>query len=303
MIPERIPLDPRRVLLHVDAPDRSALLDALCAALATAEALPPGVDASALRAQVDRALDDRPAARTEALVALALRVEGLAGLRIAVATLARPLVWDSRPAQVVVLVAMPLENPAPGLRVINEWVELLADSDRLHHLLGSRSAPDVARWLERHLSEDEGPLLARDLMRPSYGRLGPETPIADITRLLVAHNLDCAGITDDNRRLLGQVTADGVFTLGLPDFFRQLKSVAFIAEFDPLERYFRQERGLTAKDVMSTDLATCAPTATLLEVLFLLSVKGYPKVFVVDDDNRLLGVIDRIRLLDRVVNL
>ena len=36
------------------------------AALATADALPAGVDAASLRAQVDRALDDRPAARTDA---------------------------------------------------------------------------------------------------------------------------------------------------------------------------------------------------------------------------------------------
>ena len=46
--------------------------------------------------------------------------------------------------------------------------------------------------------------------------------------------LDAAGITDANRRLVGQVTADDLFTLGMPDFFRQLKSIAFIAEFDPL---------------------------------------------------------------------
>jgi CBS domain-containing protein len=60
---------------------------------------------------------------------------------------------------------------------------------------------------------------------------------------------------------------------------------------------------LTVADVMTLPDAIVPPDATILEVVFLLSVKGHPKVYVVDDDRRLLGVIDRIRVLARIFDL
>ena len=234
-----------------------------------------------------------------------MRVEGLSGLRISVATLPKSLPWGPRgdAVRVVAIIAMPHDNPAPGLRLYQEMVELAGREDARTHIAGSRSAADLARWLERHLSEDDSPLLAREIMRPPYHLISPETPLHEVTRLLVSYNLDAAGIVDEATRLVGEVTADAVFTLGMPDFFRQLKSVSFIAEFDPLERFFRQEEALLARDVMHTPAAVVAPGATLLEVLFLLSVQGHPKVYVVDEARTLLGVIDRIRVLDRIINL
>jgi CBS domain-containing protein len=44
------------------------------------------------------------------------------------------------------------------------------------------------------------------------------------------------------------------------------------------------------------------PSATLIEVIFLLSVKRYLKVFVTNPEGKLLGVIDRLAVLDRAIN-
>ena len=139
-------------------------------------------------------------------------------------------------------------------------------------------------------------------MRPSLDRVGPEIPVSELVHRMAELGLDCAGITDENRRLVGQVTASDIFTFGVPDFFRQLKSVSFIPEFDPFERYFATEDTLRARDVMSTKFAALPPDATVLEVVFALSVQGHPKVFVVEED-RLIGVIDSIRVVDRILSV
>jgi predicted transcriptional regulator len=88
----------------------------------------------------------------------------------------------------------------------------------------------------------------------------------------------------------------------MPDFFGQLKTVSFISEFDPFERYFKAEAEATAEDVMSRDFAAMPETATLLEIVFELAVRRRPKVYVVRDGKR-VGIIDRIRVLDRVLRL
>lgn len=300
---DRIPLDPRRLLLHIDARDADELLDRLCAALATAEGL--DVDAAQLRALADARLAERDCMAAGDFACLMLRVEGLPGLRISVATLNQTIPWgaDGTPVVAVGILAMPHDNPAPGLRLYEQLVELARRPDARRHIAGSRSAPDLARWLERYLNEDDGPLLASEIMRAPYHLILPDTPLSEVTHLLVAYNLDAAAIVDAQGVLLGEVTADTVFTLGMPEFFRQLKSVSFIAELDPLERFFQLKDGLTARDVMHDPVAKVPPTSTLLEVLFLLSVQGHPKVYVVDEAGTLLGIVDRIRVLDRIINL
>jgi PTS system nitrogen regulatory IIA component len=231
------------------------------------------------------------------------RVEGLDESRLAFAVLREPVLWGGAEVRWAALVVAPAEHPAVALKLLGQLARVALSPELSARLLGASDPVAAYRWLKGRVRRDDTPLTAEDIMRPSYGQLGPDTPITEITRGMAHHNLDCAGITDADRRIVGQITADNLFTHGMPDFFRQLESVGFIAEFDPFERYFSQESKLLARDVMTPDFATCPPTATILEVVHLLSVKGHPKVFVVDEERRLLGVIDRIRVVHRLLDL
>jgi len=75
-----------------------------------------------------------------------------------------------------------------------------------------------------------------------------------------------------------------------------------VRNYNPLEKYFQEEEGLTARDIMSTDFAALPPTATLIEVIFQLSVKRRLKVYIIKPDGTLIGVIDRLAVLDRAIN-
>lgn len=248
---------------------------------------------------------ERPALLGAHLACPHARLPQVKQLRVAVATLARPIHWEdgAPPVQWVVLMLASSQNPAAVLKLLAQLAHLAQSKELSHRLLDSENLQLSFDWLRSRLRPDDSPLTAAELMRFSYGRIGPETPVTEITRQMVIHNLDCAGITDSERRMIGQVSADDLFTMGMPDFFRQLESVSFIAEYDPFEKYFSREAALLAKDVMTLNFATCPPEATILEVVHLLSVKGFPKVFVVDPENRLLGVIDRIRVIDRLLDL
>ncbi len=303
-MPPPVSLDPGRVLIGLDAPDKDALLRTLCETVRTAPGVPDGLSLAALLAAVQTREAERSTLLGRGFACPHARVPGVEGVRVAVATLKRPLPWDDEgEARWVVLMVGPHERPAPALRLLAQLATLARDDEAVEHILAADDPTTLATWLDRRLREEEGPLCAVDVMRDSLDRIGPDMPVPELARRMAAHRLDAAGVTDDERRLLGVVTADDLFTLGMPDFFKQLKSVAFIAEFDPFEKYFQHEASLTARDVMRPTPATVGPDATILEVVFLLAVQGHPKVFVVDDQRRLLGVIDRIRVLDRILNL
>ena len=54
---------------------------------------------------------------------------------------------------------------------------------------------------------------------------------------------------------------------------------------------------------MNTDYCTFHEDATLIEIVFAISILKYPQVYIVNQENELLGIIDQTLLLERIINL
>jgi PTS system nitrogen regulatory IIA component len=292
--------------VHVKAPDKWALLDDLSSLLSLA--LPVAHGKILSKEEILTAVREREGLRTSALgQGCALphaRIEGLTKPVACLATLATPLDFgavDQVPVRIVCLLLAPLEDPSVTLKIMAEVASLAVD-DTLRAAI--ESAPDGAALhaLLRDLDTgEEKALLARNIMRKPFYTIYPETPLTEVTRLLAEHNLEATSVVDRDGRVVGIVTCDQLFRSGLPEFFGQLKSVAFIKNFDPFENYFKSLKTATAGDIMTQDFAVVPEDATILEVVFELSVHRRPKIFVVRD-GILCGIIDRIAVMNRVIN-
>ena len=113
--------------------------------------------------------------------------------------------------------------------------------------------------------------------------------------------INIAPVVDSEQRLLGEISCPLLFTLGIPDFFQQLRSTSFIRDFDPFERYFSEEAKSTVGGVMEREVCTLPPSATLMEIIYELAVKNHPKVYIIDN-GKLTGIIDQALVLERIVN-
>lgn len=116
------------------------------------------------------------------------------------------------------------------------------------------------------------------------------------------HNLRAIPVVNNEREILGEITVERLFKYGLPEFFGQLKSVSFIAEFDPFEKYFEDEQHVLASDMMESTARAVPMDYTIMEIVFDLAVKAHPKLYVVDENNRWVGTIDKGLVLDNVIN-
>ena len=137
-------------------------------------------------------------------------------------------------------------------------------------------------------------------MRTPYVFLTPDVTLGEVVRQMLRFNIEAIGIVDKDRRLVGEITSNLLFKMGLPDFFSQLKSVAFLGDFDPFEKYFERESQLVAGDVMSKDFVAVTENTAILEVIFSLAVLSHWKVYVVRD-GFLVGIVDRMRVLQQVL--
>ena len=180
--------------------------------------------------------------------------------------------------------------------------DLLAESrDARKRLRREHDPQDLSAFLEEWLVGHESDLYARDVMRPPYIYLTTDTPLRSVVHEMLRYGVESIGIVDADRRLVGEITSDRLFQMGMPDFFSQLKSVAFLGEFDPFEKYFEKEGELTAASVMSTEYAAVDDSTPIIEIIFHLAVERRWKVYVVRE-GELVGVIDRLRVLETVIN-
>jgi CBS domain-containing protein len=146
------------------------------------------------------------------------------------------------------------------------------------------------------------PLTARDVMRLPRWSVSCETSASECAKIMSNYRLRALPVVDDEGFIIGEITTEILFRYGLPDFFTRLKSVSFVAEFDPFEKYFADERDTPAEAIMSRDPHTIAADSTIMEIVFDLAVKKYSKLYVVDDNNRWIGTITNGTILDNVIN-
>lgn len=234
------------------------------------------------------------------------RIPGFQGVGMAVARLRNPITYNGKNEDhqvwLVVLLVVPFEEPQLVLKLMALAMRMVSD-EAVTNLFRSVSDPElVADLVYDRVFRQDTLVLARDIMRPPLVEVRPDMPLPEVTRLMSEHMLESVAVTEPDGTLVGQITCDNLFKLGLPDFFSHLKSVSFIREFDPFENYFKKEAHYLARDVMTSDVATVPDDATLLEVIFELAVKSNPKVYVVRDGKR-VGVIDRSTVLNRIINI
>ena len=140
---------------------------------------------------------------------------------------------------------------------------------------------------------------ARDLMTTDVVSVTPETPIADIARLLASRGISAVPVLGPDGRLEGIVTeADLVRRVaGEPagrksGWFATLLTRRARAEAD---RYARMHGG-KARDVMTTDLVTVEEGTPAHEIARLMEERRVKRVPVLRE-GRLAGVVSRADLL------
>ncbi|NOY82382.1 MAG: PTS transporter subunit EIIA [Kiritimatiellaeota bacterium] len=299
-------IPPSHILLDVEVPDKWALIEKMVAAIVASpthgEAGPSFEAASSAVCARER---ERTTALGEAFALPHARLGGFRGPEICLASLKTPVDFDApdgRPVRFVCLVLTPLTAPTVALKVQSWAVKLFMDPEFRDFLATGPTPEEVHAFLRKQDVGLEVPVVARDIMRQALVNIYVDTPLRETTRRMMDQRLEAVAVLNRDGTIAGEITCDALFQSGIPDFFRQLKSVSFIRQFDPFEKYFARESEATAGDLMRSGFSAMSEDATLLEIVFALTVRRHPKIYVVDPDGRRIGVIDRIAVLDRVIN-
>ena len=294
-------------LAQISVSDKRELFEILCRRLADFPQIQTaGLDQNRIREAIDAREAQASTAIGEGVILPHARLEGLSEIVVAIATLTEPLPGDEapdhQPIRIGCMLLIPAGKPMEGLKFLAHFASFVRMPELREELLNAATPEEIRSLLSNLGKSSRKAVLAGDIMRPCRLSLKPDMPLTDATRRMARHHMPIVPVLDD-KKLVGQIACSSLFTLGIPNFFSQLKSVGFIRFFDPFEKYFSIEAHSKVGEVMNSDFSAFHEDATLIEVVFAISILKYPLVYVVNKENELLGIIDQTLLLERIINL
>ena len=145
-------------------------------------------------------------------------------------------------------------------------------------------------------------LTVGDVMQRDPVTISPDAGVEELLRMLREHELPGLPVVEDGR-LVGIVTESDLVLQGddsslhLPHYFELFGGVVFLEPLQHLEDRLRKVFANSVADMMSEDVQTISPTATVHEAARLISRSGHNRL-PVTEDGRLVGVITRVDALE-----
>ena len=264
------------------------------------------VNAQLNHEQILQALLKREAQRTtavgEGIAFPHARLEHLTQALIAVATFEEPVLFEEFPVRIICLFLVPASDASISLKLMAQLSRLLMKPDVREAMFDVQTPEEMRSIVKQHNPRIDKAIEAGDIMRMPRFSIREDEPVSKCTHTMSVNSLSAIPVINDDHRILGEITVERLFRYGLPDFFSKLKSVSFIAEFDPFEKYFADERDILARDMMEATARTVPANYTIMEIVFDLAIRNYPKLYVIDAEGRWIGTIDKGVVLDNVIN-
>jgi CBS-domain-containing membrane protein len=143
-----------------------------------------------------------------------------------------------------------------------------------------------------------------DIMTTDVVAARRDQPLKEIARLMYEHRVSGLPVLDDDGRLVGIVSEADLLRSEERAPEEEPKSLFLEWLLHPrrLEEWERRTRGVRAADVMVTDVATVGPETTIREATKVLLHHGVKRLPVVDDQNRVVGIVSRQDLLSRMID-
>lgn len=138
----------------------------------------------------------------------------------------------------------------------------------------------------------------RDIMTTDVATLRREDTVADAADRLAERNIAAMPVLDDAGKLVGLLRDDDLVAsearVHVPTFINFLGlGVPFPGEMHHLEKELKKISGATVGDVMTTDMPTVGPDASVADVATLMRDHSVSHVPVVDADGKVVGIVAR----------
>jgi CBS domain-containing protein len=137
---------------------------------------------------------------------------------------------------------------------------------------------------------------ARDYMSRDVVSVGRASNMAEIVDVLNKHKISGVPVVDGEGKLLGVVTHEELINIFIPHYFSMFDDLAFLDDLESIETRTMSQIEPTlflAEDLMVANPVTVRPETSIMKAAALLLNKRLFFLPVVDEDGKVVGVLNR----------
>ena len=139
-------------------------------------------------------------------------------------------------------------------------------------------------------------LRVRDIMQSNVVTVGPGTTVRDLADILAENKVSGVPVIDDSRRVVGMVSEADVILqdadLHFPYYVQFLDGIIYLESVKKFRERFRKAFGASVADIMSTEVITISPDATVRDAATLMADNKVNRL-PVTEDLALVGIVTR----------
>ncbi len=142
---------------------------------------------------------------------------------------------------------------------------------------------------------------AEDVMTPANVVLKSDAPLSDAFDLFSTTHRRFLPVVDAEGKFAGELSARKVIRKFFPEYVFMMDNLNFLNDFAVFNEIFHSEHALPVSEYMNTEAPCAGPNTPLIQLTLLLTKQGAGDVYIVNDDNVLLGVFSIDNIVSKIL--
>jgi len=149
-------------------------------------------------------------------------------------------------------------------------------------------------------------LTAQDIMTKDVITITKDSTIGDLTKLLISNKISGVPVVDEKGKLSGMVTDADIITEDISPPFNYyieplLMSYGFIENIEQYQKDMKGYLGTSVEEIMTRKVRSIKMDTPVSEVAKIMVRNKINRVPVIDNDNKLIGIIARNDIIESMV--
>ncbi|CEN91156.1 putative signal-transduction protein containing cAMP-binding and CBS domains [[Clostridium] sordellii] len=142
---------------------------------------------------------------------------------------------------------------------------------------------------------------AKDIMTTNVKVAKETDTISDIANTLISEKIGGLPVVDENNKVVGIISETDIIKkekyINPPEYITFLQGLIYLDDFKKMEHDIKDVAATQVKDLMSTDVVKVHEDDTFDDVANIMIKKSVNRVPVVDQNNKIKGIICRYDII------
>lgn len=193
---------------------------------------------------------------------------------------------------IVILILTPADDPGLHLQVLAALAKDFMESKVVREVAELATPKAVLNYFTSSKVEIPQFLRARDVMITTPVTLLENNTLNEAIEIFATNNIDEIPVIDDIRELRGVVSLADLLKFSLPEHILWMDDLSSVYRFQPFSEVLQTADETKVADFMREEFITVHADIPAVQLAKLFLMHKLQKLLVVDDSNRLAGIVE-----------